>query len=128
MNQHLQKCFPNRSLEAIKGKCRQEAYREMVRGFCQEILSRCTTGIDEGEGAGAAMIGADAAPAAIETEFDDQNAPLPAPKRSSQRLRDMITNIIEQSPLDVPSSLSSRYPRCDSKGSSPVEGRECRCY
>jgi len=40
MNQHLQKCFPNRSLEAIKGKRRQETYREMVKGFCQEILSR----------------------------------------------------------------------------------------
>jgi len=99
MNQHLQQRFPNRSLEAIKGKRRQEAYREMVRGFCQEILSRNTTAIDEGERAGAVMIGADATPATIETGHDDLNAPRPAPEQSSQRLRDTITNIIEQSPV-----------------------------
>jgi len=47
----------------------------MVRGFCQKILLRRTM-IDEGEGAGAAIIGADATPAAIET-IHDQNAPRP---------------------------------------------------
>jgi len=96
MNQHLLQLFPNRSLEAIKGKRRQEAYREMVRGFCQEISARAAE-IDEGEGAGAAMIGAVAAPATIETGHDD-NAPRSAPEQSSQRLRDMINNLIEQSP------------------------------
>lgn len=43
MNQHLHDKFPHRSLEAVKGKRRQGAYREMVRGFCQEIALRNVT-------------------------------------------------------------------------------------
>lgn len=98
MNQHLQEKFPHRSLDAVKGKRRSEAYREMVRGFCQEIQSRHAVVIDEGDGAGEAMIGANAAPAAIETTYDyDQSAHQPPPEQSSQRLRDKIQSLVEQS-------------------------------
>lgn len=97
MNQHLQEMFPQRSLEAIKGKRRSEAYREMVRGFCHEIQSRHAVVIEEGNRDGEAMTGADAIPATMETGQNDLSAHQPPPERSSQRLRNMIQSLVEQS-------------------------------
>lgn len=99
MNQYLQNKFPHRSLEAIKGKRRQEAYREVVRDFCQEIQSEQPIDIDEGDGADSAMIGADVGPVVIETgtTAERPSAHQPPPEQRSQRLRDYILQLIEQS-------------------------------
>lgn len=96
MNQHLQERFPHRSLEAVKGRRRQEAYRAMIRGFCQEIQSRATV-IDEGTETDAAMIGAAGFSATNETATEDQSAHQPPPQQSTERLRNMISSLIEQS-------------------------------
>lgn len=95
MNQHLQEKFSHRSLEAIKGKRRQEAYREMVRGFCQEIQSRAVV-IDEGAGTDEAMIGAAGTPTTIETT-ENNSAHQPVPQQDAERLRSRILSLIEQS-------------------------------
>ncbi|KAL6417402.1 hypothetical protein ACFW04_012773 [Cataglyphis niger] len=57
MNQLLQEKFPNRTLDAIKGKRRQKAYREMVQAFRQEVTSDDDVD-DAGDTGDAAMIGA----------------------------------------------------------------------
>lgn len=101
LNQYLEARLPHRSLEAIKGKRRQEVYRVMVRDFCQEIQLRrasVAVAIDEGDGAGAAMTGASAAPETIETVLIHPSAHPPPPEQSTaQRLRDKIQSLIEQS-------------------------------
>lgn len=97
INQYLETRFPNRSLEAIKGKRQQEPYRVMVRDFCQEIQSRRAIVIDEGDRDGAVMTRADTIPAATEASTDDQSAHQPSPEQSSQRLRDKIQSLVEQS-------------------------------
>ena len=66
MNQFLEERFPQRSLEAIKGKRRSEAYRAMVRDLCLEMQS--ATAASEGERAASASVsGVEAGPATIET-------------------------------------------------------------
>lgn len=96
MNQHLFDKFPQRSLEAIKGKRRQGAYKEMVRVFCQEIQSRIE--IDDGTEAGPTMIGVEAVPTTMETtNIMDPSALRPAPEQSTQRLLDTINQLIGQS-------------------------------
>jgi len=55
MNQYLQEWFPHRTLEAVKGKRRQEAYQRLVLQFCQEISSSADDD-DAGNGATATMI------------------------------------------------------------------------
>lgn len=97
MNQHLHEKFPQRSLEAIKGKRRQGAYREMVRVFCQEIQSRERIEIDDGTEAGPTMIGVEAVPTTIETTNVEPSAHRPSPEQRSQRLLDEIDQLIGQS-------------------------------
>ncbi|KAL0103821.1 hypothetical protein PUN28_017858 [Cardiocondyla obscurior] len=98
MNQFLHDKFPGRSLEAIKGKRRQEAYREMVRVFCQEISNN---EIDDGNRASPTMIRVGTEPVRTDVTYTnidiDTSAHRSAPEQSSQRLRSSILQAIEQS-------------------------------
>lgn len=95
MNQHLQQRFPDRTLEAIKGKRRQEAYRALVREFCQDVHTLAED--DEGTGTGEAMTGAAGVPTTIETDVGIEErtcARQPVPQQSSERLREYIGGLI----------------------------------
>lgn len=49
INQYLHERFPHRTLEAIKGRRRQEAYRRLVQEFCQAPVNtgRAGNGVEE---------------------------------------------------------------------------------
>lgn len=101
MNQHLQEMFPHRTLEAVKGKRRQEAYRRLVLQFSQEIASG--PDVDGTGNRAEAMMTGVAGPAAIETDEGENpgmmaaSQPLPHdPSTGVERLRSAVEELIEQ--------------------------------
>ncbi|KAG7196381.1 hypothetical protein KM043_018805, partial [Ampulex compressa] len=93
MNQHLLNLFPHRTLEAIKGRRRQEAYREMVQAFCLEAQTGSAAADDSVESA--AMIGA-AGPSGAHERIECVSPTSLSPgSAESQRLRDAIVELIE---------------------------------
>lgn len=93
MNQYLQEKFPHRTLEAVKGKRRQEAYRGMVQAFSQEVASSFDDVDDAGNTGDAAMIGV--ARPSMETVYEE---PQPAPQlvtETSGGLRGVVEELRE---------------------------------
>lgn len=94
MNQYLHDKFPHRSLEAIKGKRRQDSYRAIVR----ECLRDADVHGDDRNGAGEAMNNEAAEqPESIESEPEVVNseAPMPLPHQNDERLRSKIRELIQ---------------------------------
>lgn len=88
INQHLQEKFPNRTLEAIKGKRRQEAYRKMVHAFCQEVSAISHT---DDEGQGSSVIMTRVAEPAIETSTGT-----PIPASQEQEVIGKVQSVVEE--------------------------------
>lgn len=94
INQYLLEKFPSRTLEAIKGKRRQEAYREMVRAFRQQVVTNIRTHDDADERAGEMMTRV--AGPAIETSNETPPPASQLNRTGTERLRGVLEGLVEQ--------------------------------
>jgi len=101
MNLHLRELFPHRSLEAIKGKRRQDAYREMVRDFGLEAQPSPAVAVigngSRNDSRSAATPTGVAGATALRTNHDNNHqAQESPPPQVADRLRDTIRHIVER--------------------------------